>query len=175
MDATRFFYLLRGQDQHLEFDQDLARAETTDNPVYYAQMAHARVFGALRQAEARGLSTGEAVAQGPASGPDLTPLVAPEEKALAGLLGRFPETLEAATRFGAPHQLAHFALNLADALHRYYHAEHWLVDDMPLRHARLALARAAALVIANCLNLLGVSAPERMEERAVENLTVDPR
>jgi arginyl-tRNA synthetase len=156
-DATRFFYLSRSHDQHLEFDIELARSQSNDNPVYYVQYAHARVCSVFRQAAERGLAFDETAV--PAS---LHRLVESHEKSLLVLLGRYAETLRNAAAQSAPHTLTFYLRDVADGLHRWYGAHAFLVDDAELRTARLGLAAAARQVIANGLGLLGVAAPEQM-------------
>lgn len=156
-DATRFFYLLRSHDQHLEFDIELARSQSNDNPVYYVQYAHARICSVFRQAAERGVTVD-------LTGPDRTlhRLVEPQEKALLVLIQKYPETLAAAGTQYAPHLLAFYLRDLADALHSYYNAHKFLVDDAELQTARLALIAAVRQVLRNGLDLLGVTAPETM-------------
>ena len=156
-DATRFFYLLRSHDQHLEFDIELARSQSNDNPVYYVQYAHARICSVFRQAAERGQAFEHSAL------PDaLHRLVEPQEKLLLTLIQKYPETLAAAGRQYAPHLLAFFLRELADALHSCYNAHKFLVDDAELQTARLGLIAATRQVLANGLGLLGVSAPESM-------------
>jgi arginyl-tRNA synthetase len=156
-DATRFFYLSRSHDQHLEFDVELARSQSRENPVYYVQYAHARVCSMFRQAVERGV-TFDANAV-PAS---LHRLMEPREKEVLVMLGRYGETIRNAAAQSAPHLLTFYLRELADALHRWYDTHRVLIDDAELRTARLALASATRQVIANGLALLGVSAPEQM-------------
>lgn len=157
-DATRFFYLTRSHDQHLEFDIDLARSQSTDNPVYYVQYAHARICSVFQQLADKG---GHWDAQ--AAKLTLHRLTNTHEKALLTLLGRYPETLQRAAASYAPHTLVFFLKDLAEALHGYYNVHRFLVEDDPeLQSARLALIRATAQVIRNGLRILGVSAPEKM-------------
>ena len=153
-DAARFFYVLRKSDQHLDFDLDLAKSQSNDNPVYYIQYAHARCCSVLSKwgGDARQLAT---VA-------DTTKLAAPNELTLLSRLGEYPETVSNAARELAPHHLAYFLKDLASDFHSYYNAEQVLVDDEPTRFARLALISATRQVIQNGLELLGVSAPEKM-------------
>jgi arginyl-tRNA synthetase len=162
-DATRFFYLSRSHDQHLEFDLELARSQSNDNPVFYVQYAHARVAAVFRQAAERGLAFDTAAVDA-----SLPRLSEPHEKALLGVLAKYPETLRNAANLAAPHILAFYLRELADALHRWYGSCAFLVDDAELRTARLALAKAAQQVLRNGLGLLGVSAPERMPEKPIE-------
>jgi arginyl-tRNA synthetase (EC 6.1.1.19) len=155
-DATRFIYLTRSHDQHLEFDIELARQASNDNPVYYVQYAHARICSLLRQAGERGYQVGEATAA------DLTPLNEPTEHALIAVLARLPEVVQAAAVQRAPHLVTFYLRDVADAFHRNYNSVPVLVDDQARRDARLALAQGARQVLANGLGLLGVSAPEQM-------------
>jgi arginyl-tRNA synthetase len=152
-DAARFFYVMRKSDQHLDFDLDLAKSESQDNPVYYVQYAHARVCSVFAQ---WGGDPGQLVRA------PLAPLEHPRELALMQRLGAFPETIESAARDLAPHALAFHLRDLAGEFHSYYNAERILLDDEAQRLARLALCAAVRQVLANGLSLLGVSAPEKM-------------
>ncbi|AXQ31491.1 arginine--tRNA ligase [Solimonas sp. K1W22B-7] len=157
-DATRFFYLMRGHEQHLEFDIDLARSQTTDNPVYYVQYAHARICRVFDQLAEKGGKFD------PAAGiAALQRLDNEHEKALLTLLNRYPETLRKAAAEFTPHTLVFFLKDLAEGLHSYYNIHRFLVDDdAELQNARLALISAVGQVLRNALGLLGVSAPEKM-------------
>jgi arginyl-tRNA synthetase len=158
-DATRFFYLIRSHDQHLDFDIDLARSQSTDNPVYYVQYAHARIVSVFAQLAERG-GTWERE-RGLAA---LARLDNDHEKTLLTALNRYPEVLRSAAANFAPHTLAFYLKNeLADALHSYYNAHKFLVDDAGLQAARLALIEATRIVLASGLAILGVSAPNRMD------------
>ena len=152
-DAARFFYVLRKSDQHLDFDLDLARSESSDNPVYYVQYAHARVCSVFSQwgGDAKSLASAS-----------LEPLKGERELVLAQRLAEFPELILTAARERAPHSLAFYLRELAAEFHSYYNAERILVDDETLRSARLALSAAVRQTLANGLSLLGVSAPEKM-------------
>ena len=152
-DACRFFYLLRKQDQSLDFDLDLAKSQSNDNPVYYIQYAHARICSVLQQwgGDARDLAAA-----------DLAPLTSEREQALAAKLTAFPEAIETAARDTAPHSIAFWLRDLAAEFHAWYNAERLLVEDEAQKTARLALACAVKQVLANGLRLLGVSAPESM-------------
>jgi len=156
-DAARFFYVMRRCEQHLDFDLDLAKSQSADNPVYYVQYAHARVASVLRQAAERGLERDQA--RGCAN---LARLTEPHEQGLLAGLARFPEVVESAALAHEPHQLVHFLREIANDFHVYYTVHQFLVDDPALRDARLNLIRAVQQVIANGLWLLGVSAPEAM-------------
>jgi arginyl-tRNA synthetase len=156
-DAVRFFYLMRSHDQHLEFDLELARSQSNDNPVYYVQYAHARICSVFRQAAEAGIVFDPATV-----GASLHRLSEPQESHLLALLARYPEVVRNAADQAAPHQMAHALRDLADALHSEYNANKCLVEDAELRTARLALMAATRQVLANGLALLGVSAPEQM-------------
>ncbi|MBS1221162.1 MAG: arginyl-tRNA synthetase [Proteobacteria bacterium] len=156
-DAARFFYVMRKSEQHLDFDLDLAKSQSRDNPVYYIQYVHARVSSVLRQLGDKGLSRDEA--RGRAS---LTWLTEPHEEALLVALSRYPDVVESAALAHEPHQLAHYLRELATAFHAYYNEHRVLVPDDALRDARLNLSLATRQVIKNGLKLLGVSAPEVM-------------
>jgi len=156
-DAARFFYVLRKCEQHMDFDLDLAKSQSNDNPVYYVQYAHARIHSVFRQLGEKGLT------HDPANGSrHLARLTETHELALIQKLSRYPEVLEAAALAYEPHQLAHYLRELAYDFHTYYGAHTFLVDDAALRDARLNLIVATRQVIANGLGLLGVSAPEAM-------------
>jgi len=156
-DAARFFYVLRRCEQHMDFDLDLAKSQSNDNPVYYVQYAHARIHSVFRQLKEKGLT------HDPVNGDrHLARLSEPHEQALIERLARYPEVLEAAALAYEPHQLAYYLRELAYDFHTYYGAHTFLVEDAALRDARLNLIVAARQVIANGLKLLGVSAPESM-------------
>ena len=156
-DATRFFYLTRSPEQHLEFDIDLARSQTSDNPVFYLQYAHARVCSMMRELEERKLSYDQA------AGIDALPQL-PEENIedLAKRLAAWPEAVANAARNRAPHQLTYALRDLAQDFHTWYNSNKVLVEDDTLRNGRMAMAIAVKNVIANGLALLGVDAPEKM-------------
>jgi arginyl-tRNA synthetase len=156
-DACRFFYVMRSNDQHLEFDLELAKSRSNDNPVYYLQYAHARVASVLRQLASKQLTFDRE--QGLAN---LDKLTLPQEVAIATLLARYPEVIAHSAANRAPHTLVYFLRELAAAFHGYYNAEQFIVDDDGLRNARLALVLAVQQVIRNGLALIGVSAPETM-------------
>ena len=157
-DAARFFYVLRKSEAHMDFDLDLAKSQSNDNPVYYIQYAHARIHSVFRQLRERGLSRETDPAR-----VDLSRLTESHETELMARLAQYPETLELAARDYAPHQLAYYLRELANDLHTYYNAHAFLLkDDDRLRDARLALIDAVRQVLANGLQLLGVSAPESM-------------
>ncbi|MBW6476914.1 MAG: arginine--tRNA ligase [Chromatiales bacterium] len=156
-DAARFFYVMRKCEQHMDFDLDLAKSQSNDNPLFYIQYAHARVCSVLRQLDEKGLSYDQA------AGLRHAPLLSEShETELLRSLSRYPEVLEAAALNHEPHQLAHYLRELANDFHTYYNAHQFLVDEAGLRDARLTLIQAARQVLANGLALLGVSAPESM-------------
>ena len=156
-DAARFFYVLRKCEQHMDFNLDLAKSQSNDNPVFYVQYAHARIHSVFRQMKEKGF------AHDPANGDrNLARLTEPHERALIERLARYPEVLEAAATAREPHQVAYYLRELAYDFHTYYGAHTFLVDDAAMRDARLNLIVAARQVIANGLKLLGVSAPETM-------------
>lgn len=156
-DAARFFYVMRKCEQHMDFDLDLAKSQSNDNPVYYIQYAHARICSVFRQMTEKGYS--HDLQTGLQQLPQLTEQ---HEQELLNLMGRYPELVEAAALSHEPHQIAHYLHDLAKALHTYYNAHQFLVDDSGLRDARLCLILAVKQVIHNALSLLGVSAPEKM-------------
>ena len=156
-DAARFFYVMRRCEQHMDFDLDLAKSQSADNPVYYVQYAHARVASVLRQAGQRGLSIE------PTPGiENLVRLIESHEQDLLRALSRYPEVVEDAALTEEPHQLTSYLRELATALHTYYNAHQFLVEDATLRDARIKLIIAVRQVLRNGLGLLGVSAPDTM-------------
>jgi arginyl-tRNA synthetase len=153
-DAARFFYVLRKSDQHLDFDLDLATSQSNDNPVYYIQYAYARCCSVLAKWGGDSDVLGQ-VAQ-------LARLATPYELDLLQQLAAYPEWVEVAARELAPHHIAYYLRELAGSFHSYYNAEQFLVEDEPTRFARLALVNATRQVLKSGLELLGVSAPEKM-------------
>jgi len=156
-DAARLFYVMRSNDQHLDFDLELAKTRSNDNPVYYIQYAHARIASVLKQAAERGLPFDRAA--GLAS---LSLLSDPQERGLVGEITRWPEVIQQGAALRAPHLVVHYLRELATAFHAYYNALPFIVEDGALRNARLALVVATQRVLRNALDLLGVSAPEVM-------------
>ena len=156
-DAARLFYVMRSNDQHLDFDLELAKARSNDNPVYYIQYAHARVASVQRQMQERGFAHDPARAEAA-----LARLTEPQEMRLIKRLSSYPETIEYCALERAPHALVHYLRDLANDFHTYYSAHQFLVEDEALRDARLSLALATQAVIRNGLRLLGVSAPDTM-------------
>jgi arginyl-tRNA synthetase len=154
-DAVRYFFLMRKSDSHFVFDVDLATKQSEENPVYYVQYAHTRMAGIFRTA-------GVDPASITGTGVDLAPLREPEEQELIKQLGEFPGIVAKAAETLEPHRLVAYLEQLAATVNRWYH-EHRVVGAPPeLERARLVLARGAQLVLGNGLNLLGVSAPDRM-------------
>jgi arginyl-tRNA synthetase len=156
-DATRFFYVMRSNEQHLDFDLELAKSRSNDNPVYYIQYAHARVASVMRQVHDRGLAFDAHLGRA-----HLALLSADYELALMRSLASYPEVLELAAAQRAPHMLVHYLRELANAFHTYYNAQQFIVADTKLRNARLALVLAVQQVVRNGLALLGVAAPDSM-------------
>jgi arginyl-tRNA synthetase len=156
-DAARLFYVLRSNDQHLDFDLQLAVSRSNDNPVYYIQYAHARVCSVLRQMAEKGFE--HDAARGRTAFDRLNET---HEQSLLATMSRYPEVIESSAQQRAPHALVYYLRELATDFHAYYNAHQFLVADDALRDARVALIRGARQVIANGLGLLGVSAPEAM-------------
>ena len=156
-DAARFFYVARKPEQHMDFDLDLAKSESSDNPVYYIQYAHARICSVLKQLKERGLLWDKAMGL-----KNIDLLEQQHETTLISLICRYPEIIETAASFCEPHQLAYYLRELANGLHSYYNAVQLLCEQEQLRSARLCLLEAVRQVLNNGLDLLGVSAPESM-------------
>jgi arginyl-tRNA synthetase len=156
-DAARFFYVMRGNDQHLDFDLDLARSHSNDNPVYYVQYAHARVCSLFRQLAEKQWSYNRSAAEAARAR-----LVEAHELDVLNELMRFPEVIESAAQSRAPQLLVTYLRELAAAFHAFYNSHPILVADEELRNARLGLCAATRQVLANGLKLLGVGAPETM-------------
>ena len=155
LDAARFFYVMRKTEQHMDFDLDLAREQSSDNPVYYLQYAHARICSVERQCAEKGIVV-------EAGNAPLARLDNSHEEALIKHLGLFAERVEAAALRREPHQVVNYLRELANLFHSWYNAHQFIVDDAGLRDARIALAMAVGQVLRNGLDLLGVSAPDRM-------------
>jgi arginyl-tRNA synthetase len=152
-DATRLFYVLRKSDQHLDFDMDLAKSQSNENPVYYIQYAHARICSVLEQWGGNVVTLREA---------GVGTLESEYEKTLLQRLIDYPQVIESAAEDLAPHLVAFYLKDLAADFHSYYNASRFLVEDEGVKLARLALIAAVAQVMRNGLKLLGVSAPEKM-------------
>ncbi len=152
-DAARFFYVLRKSDQHLDFDLDLAKSQSNENPVYYVQYAHARVCSLFEQWGGDATRLADV---------DTSTLVSEQELALVARLMEYPEAMESAACDLSPHVIAFYLRELAAGFHSYYNSTRMLVEEEGIKLARLALAAAVRQVLRNGLALLGVSAPEKM-------------
>ncbi len=155
-DAARFFYVSRSNDQHLDFDLELAKTQSNDNPVYYIQYVHARVASMVRRMKAEGTFVEDSGAG------DLSMLAEAEERTLMVALSRYPEIVQLAAVNRAPQHLVHYLRETAAAFHACYNSHRVLVDDPALRQARVALTLATQQVVRNGLSLLGVTAPDSM-------------
>ena len=156
-DAARFYFVLRDPGSTVEFDLDLAKSQSADNPVYYVQYAHARLCSILRQAKEQGFDTD--------INPDVSQLAllnSTEEKDLLKKIVDLPGEIALAAKMTEPHRLARYVLDLASLFHTFYNSQRVLIDDTDLRVARLGLIKSTRQVLANVLAILGVSAPERM-------------
>ncbi len=156
-DAARFFYIMRKPEQHLDFDLELAKSQSSDNPVYYIQYAYARICSVFRQLETKNLTWDSTNGL-----KNLSLLTTVHEQDLIKRLSQYKDTLATAALNYEPHVLAHFLQELANDFHTYYNAQQFLVEDSQLRDARLTLITATRQVLANGLQLLGVSAPDVM-------------
>jgi arginyl-tRNA synthetase len=154
-DAVRYFFLMRKSDSQLVFDVDLARSQSEENPVYYIQMAHARLSGIFRVG-------GIDPASIDGAGVDVSALATSDERELVKAVLDFPALVGAASRGLAPHLVAAWLLDTARLVHTWYHKHHVLSETDPVRGARLLLARASQVVLRNGLQLLGITAPDRM-------------
>ncbi|HVA58733.1 MAG: arginine--tRNA ligase [Gemmatimonadaceae bacterium] len=154
-DAVRYFFLMRKGDSQLQFDVDLARAQSEENPVYYIQMAHARLSGIFRVGEIDPATVSS-------DGVDFAQLSRPEEQELIKALLDYPALLSGAAAALEPHRLATYLHDTAGKVHLWYHTAHVLNEPDPVMNARLVLARAAQIVLQNGLAVLGITAPERM-------------
>jgi arginyl-tRNA synthetase len=157
-DAARFFFLMRAISSHLEFDIDLAKEQSENNPVYYLQYAHARIASILRFAEAQGMPFPPANVETI----DFSLLSEPAEVELVKVLLDFPDTVERTCLSFEPHHLPTYLREVATAFHKFYHEHRVVTEDAARTAARLALCLATKTVLANGFSLLGISAPERM-------------
>ena len=155
-DAARYFFVMRGADSHLDFDLELAKSQSNENPVYYIQYAHARICSIFRQLEEQGGNLPQA------DKADLTLLKEDIELELIRKLADFPEEIASAAESLAPHRLARYVLELAGLLHSFYNSHRVIVDDVALSEARFVLVKGVKTVIKNALSLLGIAAPEKM-------------
>ena len=157
-EAARFFYTMRRSEQHLDFDLELAKSESSDNPVYYVQYAHARICSLVRRI---GETTGGS--ERTASGEErFELLIQEEERELMALLSRYPEVVQSAAEALEPHRVSFYLRELANHFHVYYNRHPILVEERELRAARLALCQAVAQVLRSGLSLLGIEARRRM-------------
>lgn len=156
VDAARFFYAQRKSEQHMDFDLDLAKSQSNDNPVYYVQYAHARICSIFRQAAERNIEVGSFESA------DLSNLASDQEQALLTALERFPEIVSAAARNYEPHQITYYLRELATAFHSWYNSTKFLDAEEESRLAMLALCAGTQQVLQNGLKIIGVSAPEKM-------------
>ena len=154
VDATRFFFLMRRSDTSLDFDLEIAKKSSDENPVYYVQYAHTRMCSIIRVAKERGISVENEA--------DVSALTLPEEMELITQLSSYPDLIKMASARLEPHRINYFLLELSGMAHRYYYKYRVVTEDAALTKARLALVSAIAIVLKSALNLLGVSAPERM-------------
>jgi len=155
LDAARFFYVMRKSDQHMDFDLDLAREQSNDNPVYYLQYAYARICSVKRKAREKGIELS-------LDNANLLRLDNSHEQALIKHLSQYCDRVLAAALGREPHVVVNYLRDLANLFHSWYNAHHFIVDDIELRDARMALASAIAQVLNNGLKLMGVSVPESM-------------
>jgi len=153
VDAARYWFLMRRGDSHLVFDIELAKSQTDENPVYYVQMAHARMCGIARNAAAAGVMA--------SAGADVA-VLSDDDLALLKTLAHFPSLVERAAAEHEPHRITTYLEELARMVHAWYHKSRVLGDDAAIQNARLHLAHATRQVFANALTLLGISAPDRM-------------
>ncbi|MFK5892286.1 MAG: arginine--tRNA ligase [Pseudomonadota bacterium] len=158
-DAARFFYVMRKCEQHMDFDLDLAKSQSSDNPVYYIQYAHARICSVMKQLDDKNINID---IQKDMHNVNLEILSETHELDLISKLGKYPETIQNAATKYEPHLLAFYLRELANAFHAYYNKHQFIVDNEQLRCARVMLILAVKQVIANGLSLLGVSAPKEM-------------
>ncbi len=155
LDAVRYFFAMRSSDTHMDFDLDLAVSESNENPVYYAQYAHARICSILRQGEDQGIRADDQA--------DFSLVSSEKEIDLLKKLGEFPQAVGEAAQKRTPHRITHYIFDLASALHSFYNAEKVLEASNPERSkARVALIKAVRITLKNALALIGVSAPEKM-------------
>ncbi|WP_153126998.1 arginine--tRNA ligase [Peribacillus tepidiphilus] len=155
LDATRYFFAMRSADTHMDFDLDLAVSQSNENPVFYAQYAHARICSILRQGEEQGLSYEGNL--------DLTQISAEKEMEVLKKLGEFPQAIVEAAEKRLPHRITNYIFDLASSFHSFYNAEKVLdIDNVERSKARLALIKSVQITLKNALALIGVSAPEKM-------------
>lgn len=155
LDAVRYFFAMRSADTHMDFDLDLAVSQSNENPVYYAQYAHARICSILRQGEEQGFTVNENA--------NVKLIQAEKEIDLLKKMGDFPSAIAEAAEKRIPHRITNYINDLAQAFHSFYNAEKVLdKDNEDLTNARLALIKSVQITMKNALALIGVSAPEKM-------------
>lgn len=154
VDAARYFLTMRSPDTHFDFDMELAKKESQDNPVYYAQYAHARISSIIRQAEEKGIKLDKDV--------DLSLITHDKAFELLKKIAEFEPTIVSAAESRSPHRMTNYIQDLAAQFHKFYNAEKVLTDDIEKTKAHLALIEAARITLRNALKLIGVSAPESM-------------
>ncbi|MCI0493576.1 arginine--tRNA ligase [candidate division KSB1 bacterium] len=154
VDAARFFFVNRKCSSHMDFDIDLAKKQSDENPVYYVQYAYARIFNIIKFAEDQGMAFDENA--------DLKLLDKDEEKQLIQKLLHYPDVISKSAQFWEPHRLTNYLMELAATFHRFYHFHRVVTEDIPLSKARLVICKATQIVFANALKILGITAPERM-------------
>ena len=156
LDATRYFFIMRSNDAHLDFDMDLAKKQSNENPVYYVQYAHARICSMLRQAEEKGFDLNNLNA-------DSSLLKTEKEVELLKRLGDYPQVIREAAEKRMPHRIPQYVFDLASDLHSFYNAEKVIdLEQKELTKARINLMKAVRIVIKDALQLIGVHAPEKM-------------
>ncbi len=156
VDPVRFFFMMRKADSQLEFDLELAKKQSQENPVYYVQYGHARLCAILRQAAEKGFAE-------PIFNVDEAMLLKePEELKLLQTMSTFPASVEGSALDLAPHKIIFYLMELAGQLHSYYNKHKVITDDIPLSRARLCMIKALQVVVKNGLDMVGLSAPERM-------------
>ncbi len=155
VDACRYFFMLRRADSPVDFDLELAKRQSAENPVYYVQYAHARISSIFRKAAERGVALPEGEV-------DLGPLVLPEERGLAKRVGLFPDLIEEMALSFEPHRLIPYLQDMVSLFHSYYNKHRVLTEDEGLTAARLYLVKAIRIVVRNALSLVGIEAPEEM-------------
>jgi len=155
-DAARYNFLMRRSDSHLDFDLEVAKKQSNENPVFYVQYAHARICSIIRMAGERGMAVPTYKSMNPAL------LAEPEERVLIKMMAHYPEMLESAVRSLEVHRITFYLNELAGVFHSYYNKNKVVTEDAPLSAARLALVDAVRIVLENALKILGVSAPQKM-------------
>ena len=156
VDAARYYFLMRSSEAHLDFDLELAKQETPENPVFYIQYAHARICSIFRGAEEKGISISSN------GNIDLSPLIEEEEFSITKAILAFPEVVEKSAMALEVHRISHYLLDLVSRFHGYYSRHRVISDDIPLTQARLYLLDGLRITIRNGFDLMGISVPEKM-------------